>query len=172
MRNNKTSIFFGVVIGILIAGLFLYAIYRFLPLGVALAITGGALATLRFIAGRDRSIRIIGMLGSWLYPFGIIYAFIYNGWKWGLASIIFGFLAYRYAKPNPNEAKVETSKEDANLKERIKQFNQRQKDKNPELYKTLEDTEDSIQVIFRPQMPKRKTQIDTRGDKNNKTNKR
>ena len=93
--------YFGVAIGLSIAILFLYLIYRFLPLGLAFVITGGCLATL----SRDRQdkfIRYIGVLGAWAYPIGIIYSFIFHGWVLGLVSVVVGFIAYQYAQSKEN----------------------------------------------------------------------
>jgi hypothetical protein len=55
-----------------------------------------------------------------------------------------------------NMSKQKTAK--LSLKERIKQFNQKQKEKNPELYKKMEESaKEGTQVIFRPERPKRKS---------------
>lgn len=83
--------------GALIAILFLYGIYHFLPLGLALSITGGCLSTFT-LEKEDKRMRIVGLLGSWVYPIGVIYSFIYHGWLIGLVSIVVGFMAYRYGK--------------------------------------------------------------------------
>ena len=93
----KPTNYLGLAIGIIIAGLFLYVIYRFLPLGIALVITGACFATLPKVA-QDKFSYYIGIIGSWLYPIGIIYTFIFNGWQLGLLSIVIGLIAYRYAK--------------------------------------------------------------------------
>ncbi len=85
------------LIGLLIAGLFLVFIYKVFPLGVALTVTGGGLATLSR-QKNDRLTYLIGLVGSWLYPIGIIYSFIKHGILWGFLSIIIGFIAYKYAK--------------------------------------------------------------------------
>lgn len=95
--NIKPPEFLGLGIGLIIAGTFLYIIYRFLPLGLALVITGGCLATLSRDKN-DKVISYIGYLSAWLYPIGIIYSFIYHGWIIGLISIVLGYIGYRYAK--------------------------------------------------------------------------
>lgn len=89
--------YLALVFGVTIAGLFLYVIYRFLPLGIAFVITGGCLATVSRDA-QDKIGYYIGTLGSWLYPIGIVYTFIFNGWELSLLSVVLGFIAYRYAK--------------------------------------------------------------------------
>ena len=93
----KQSNYLAMLFGICIAGLFLYFIYRFLPLGIAFVVTGVCLATVSSTA-QDKVSYYIGTLGSWLYPIGIFYTFIFNGWKLGLLSVVIGFIAYRYAR--------------------------------------------------------------------------
>jgi hypothetical protein len=85
------------LVGLIIAGGFLYLTYRFLPLGIALVITGACLATLTRTT-QEKITHHIGLFGSWLYPVGIILTFIFNGWVLGLLSIVIGLIAYRYAK--------------------------------------------------------------------------
>ena len=86
------------VVGLIIAGAFLYFIYRFLPPGIAFVITGACLAMVSRTA-QDKLSYYIGTIGSWLYPIGIVYTFIFDGWKLGLLSVVLGFIVYRYAKP-------------------------------------------------------------------------
>lgn len=94
---NKPSNYIGLILGLAIASVFVYFIYKFLPLGIALVITGGCLATLSRV-NQDKVAYYIGIAGSWLYPVGIIITFLQNGWVLGILSVILGFLAYRYAK--------------------------------------------------------------------------
>lgn len=75
----------------------MYLIYRFLPLGLALVVTGGALGTLA-LNTEDKMSIYIGTFGAWLYPIGVFVAFWKNGWKLGLLSVVLGFIAYRLAK--------------------------------------------------------------------------
>ena len=93
----KPNNYLALALGITIAGLFLYVMYRFLPLGVAFVVTGACLATVSRDA-QDKISYFIGIIGSWLYPIGIVYTFFFNGWKLGLLSIVIGFIAYRYVK--------------------------------------------------------------------------
>lgn len=86
---------FPIIIAVLIAGGFLYLIYRFLPLGTAIAITGGCLATIKSEAKR---IDYVGAAGGWIYFGAIIFSFIKHGWIVGILSLVLGFIAYRYAK--------------------------------------------------------------------------
>lgn len=94
---NRSSNYIGLVVGLVAASAFLYFIYKFFPLGISLVITGGCLAALSR-ANQDKFTYYVGIAGSWLYPVGIIVTFLQNGWRLGILSIIFGFLAYRYAK--------------------------------------------------------------------------
>ncbi len=77
--------------------LFIYSIFHFLPLGMAIAVMGGIVATYAFKPS-SKLMYIVGTLGSWAFPIGVIYSFIFHGWIVGLLSIFFGFMAYRYAK--------------------------------------------------------------------------
>ena len=86
-----------VIAGLLIAFIFLSILYKSFPIGVALAVTGGCLATLN-LEKTDRLTNIIGRVGSLLYPIGIVYSFFKHGILWGLISIVLGFLGYKYAK--------------------------------------------------------------------------
>lgn len=86
---------FLIIMGILIAGGFLYLIYRFLPLGTAIAITGGCLATIK---SETKRVDYIGAAGGWIYFGAVIFSFIKHGWVIGILSIILGFVAYRLAK--------------------------------------------------------------------------
>lgn len=92
-KSNLGSIVFGLFIGV---G-FLFIIYRFLPLGLALVITGGALGTLANVRG-DKFALYLGTFGAWLYPIGVVVTFVQNGWKFGLLSIVLGFIAYKLAQ--------------------------------------------------------------------------
>lgn len=89
--------FAGLSAGILIAGIFLFAIYKFLPLGLAVAITGGCLTTLYWIA-KDKFTIYLGAVGGFVYVGGVIYSFIQHGLLEGFAAMILGFLAYHYAR--------------------------------------------------------------------------
>ena len=85
------------VLSVIIAVAFLFAIYKFLPLGIAFVITGACMAFMAKTAN-DKIVYYVGLLGSWLYPIGIIFTFFYNGWKLGILSIFIGLITYRYAK--------------------------------------------------------------------------
>jgi len=87
--------YFPVIIGLLIAIAFIYAIYRFLPLGLAIAITGGCLASIK---SEKKLIDIIGMTGGWIFIGGVIYSFIKSGWITGIISILIGMAAFGYAR--------------------------------------------------------------------------
>lgn len=93
----KTKDYLLLSLGTAIAGAFLYIVYRYLPLGIALVITGGCIAAVSFTKKEKIAFYTIA-LGTWLYPIGIVVTFIQNGWKLGILSIIIGFIAYRYAK--------------------------------------------------------------------------
>lgn len=75
---------------------FLFLIYKFLSVGGLLIVLGVGLATLS--KDEEKIISYIGKIGVWLYPIGVIYTFIYNGWFNGILSIPFGFMIYRMAK--------------------------------------------------------------------------
>ena len=85
------------LLGWSIALLFIFIIFKFSPLGLALVITGACLATLPWTY-KDRASYVVGNLGSLLYPIGIILTFIQDGWILGILSIIIGFIAYDYAR--------------------------------------------------------------------------
>lgn len=87
--------FFSLTVGIAIALGFLYLIYRFLPLGTAIAITGGCLATIK---SETKRVDYVGAAGGWIYFAAVIFSFIKHGWVIGILSIILGFFAYRLAK--------------------------------------------------------------------------
>lgn len=87
----------GLLVGILIAGIFLFAIYKFLPLGVAIAIIGGCLNTL-YWTSNNKITKYLGGAGGFIYFGGVIYSFIQHGLLEGFAAIIVGFLAYHYAR--------------------------------------------------------------------------
>lgn len=86
-----------VLLSITIAGGFLFLIYKFLPIGISLVITGACLATLTKTA-QDKTTYYIGIIGSWIYPVGIMVTFIYSGWLLGLISIVIGIITYQAAK--------------------------------------------------------------------------
>lgn len=83
------------IVGLLIGIGFIYAIFRYLPLGTAIAITGACLATVR---SDNNKIDFIGATGGWVFLGGVIYSFIKSGWVVGLLSVVAGFVAYRFAK--------------------------------------------------------------------------
>ncbi len=86
-------------IGILVTLLFIYGIYRFLPLGLALVCTGGYLGAVGAFT-RNKIINLISMLGAWLWPIGVVITFFQSGWKLGLVAIVLGVVAYRFTKRN------------------------------------------------------------------------
>lgn len=85
------------VIGLTIAIGFLYLIYTYLPLGIALVITAGMCAAASREAD-NKFIELILLFGSWLWPVGVVLTFLKNGWVLGLGSIILGFIIYSVAK--------------------------------------------------------------------------
>lgn len=86
-----------ILVGIGIAGAFLILIYKFLPLGVALAITGAMFASGSLMADSKR-MWYVYTAGSWLFPIGVVITFIQSGWKWGIASLLLAFWVYRKGK--------------------------------------------------------------------------
>ena len=88
------------LLALILVSLFYFYIFKLLPLGVALVITGAGFAVIPTHA-KGKNAYWIGMFGSWLYPIGVIYSFFRNGWKWGFFSIFLGFVVYRYARSRP-----------------------------------------------------------------------
>lgn len=86
---------FYIIIGLSIGIGFIYSIYHFLPLGVAIAITGGCLATIK---SERRALNIVGMTGGWIFVGGVVYSFLKGSWLNGIISMIIGMMAYSYTK--------------------------------------------------------------------------
>lgn len=85
------------LIGLLIAFGFLFLIFKFLPLGIALVITAGMCAAASYEAD-NKYIELFFTLGAWLWPIGIVVTFLQNGWLLGVVSIILGMVSYSFAK--------------------------------------------------------------------------
>lgn len=88
----------GILILVIVVSLiFIYFLFRYFPLGIALSIIGGILTTLS-VKPSNKADFYIGSIGSLLYPVGIAYSFIYDRWYVGILAIIIGIEAYRLAK--------------------------------------------------------------------------
>lgn len=86
-----------VFIGLLIAVSFLFFIYKYLPLGIAMVITAGMCAAASFEVD-NKTIESIFTLGAWLWPIGVIVTFVQNGWLLGIVAIFLGVVSYSFAK--------------------------------------------------------------------------
>jgi len=94
---NKLSKFIIGILVIIFVGVFWFLMFKTLPVGIFLVIVGAHFAVSGNFANNKISF-YISNYGSFLYPIGIIITFIYNGWFWGLISILIGLVAYSYAK--------------------------------------------------------------------------
>ncbi|OGH34542.1 MAG: hypothetical protein A3B38_00025 [Candidatus Levybacteria bacterium RIFCSPLOWO2_01_FULL_36_13] len=85
------------IISLIISGGFLFLIYSFLPLGIALVITGGMFGAASFEVD-NKIIEFIFTIGAWLWPIGVIVTFVQNGLVLGFISIVLGIVSYSFAK--------------------------------------------------------------------------
>lgn len=95
--NFNIKTFLAVGFGLVIALGFIFLVFKFFPIGIAISVVGGVLAT-HALNRQDRFLYYLGTVGGLIYFGGIIISFIYSGLLSGIGAMIFGFLAYHYAK--------------------------------------------------------------------------
>ena len=71
-------------------------LFRFFPIGVAIAIIGGIGST--YTQQKGKTMRIAGSIMAWVYFLAIIYSFIFHGLIWGFLALILGYVGRSFAK--------------------------------------------------------------------------
>lgn len=95
--QSEWSNSFILIIGLLLIALFWIILFNTLPIGLFLVIIG-AIFTKMANFSSSKSEQVIGTLGSWLYPLGIILSFVNEGFWFGILSIVLALWIYGLSK--------------------------------------------------------------------------